>query len=288
MRVTFDLSTDPTTMPKLMMGYTVFAGWDAIPAANVPTHLRVSLDKVEIHRAMDAADCRTTNILCASETRRQNQGGLPPGEWNLYWDVSGIWGQWGRADSDPASNGELLVNDGTVLTGNQSVDLYVPPGQGWRLFMHGRECDLGALGLLGGKTGDLGDCPSNQELADNNDVPGLILDTYTSAADALQGCVPDLPACSHRSNARTHKDDPTSTCPDPPANPEGCYSLTYSVSLVDDGASRTANPFAVPSGPGRLPSTVKAPPTPMTLALTLLLLVAGILVVAGRPRRATR
>ena len=242
-RVTFNLSTDPVAKQTLMMGYTVYIGWQFIPSPNVPTHLRVSLDKLEIHRAMDAPDCRTTNIQCSSQSTRQNQSGLPPGEWNLYWDLSGNWGQWGRGEADPPAQGELKVNDGDVLQGNQVVDVYVPPGQGWRLFMHGRECDLGALGVLAGRVGDLADCPSNTEIADNNDVPGMILDSYSSAGASLNNCVPGLPGCSHRSNALTAKDDPTSTCPDPPKNPEGCFSLTYSVSVVDDAASRTLNPF---------------------------------------------
>jgi hypothetical protein len=241
-RVTFDVNSDAATKPRLVMAYTFFAGWNNVPPASLPTHLHVSLDKLEIHRSMDAPDCRTTNTICASESIRQNQQSLCvppcPGQWNLYWDVNGIWGQWGRSDKDPAVQGELDVKDGDVLTGNQGVDLYVSPGQGWRFFVVTRECDLGAIGPLHTTPGDLADCPNDRDLADDNDVPGLVLDQYPSAQASLG---------THRSNGKTHKDDPTSSCPDPPINPDGCYSITYSVSQVNDAAIRTRTGLAVPN-----------------------------------------
>src|SRR5207244_13262772 len=107
--------------------------------------------------------------------------------------LGGVWGQW-----TSAGNGELLVNDGDVLKGGQSAEIYVAPGTGWRLFAHGRECDLGGLGTEA-------DCPTNVEIADDNDVTGMIQDVYASAQASLG---------THRSNGATRKVDPTSTCPD--------------------------------------------------------------------------
>lgn len=273
-RVTFDASTDPTAKPRVVMGYTVFVGWDQIPVPAVPTHLRVTLDKLEIHRSMDALDCVSTKILCAQESTRTSQQSLsvPPGtgQWNLYWDVNGIWGQWGRSDADPAAKGELDVVDGSVLAGTQAVDLYVPPGKGWRFFVHGRECDLGLLGPTGLRIGDMADCPNNQDIATDNDVPGLILDQYASAQLSLG---------THRSNGLTAKNDPTSTCPD--VNPQGCYSLTYTVSMVNDIAGRTTNPFTPPSGGGGpLPASSFIPSGAMLLGLLLALVGAGVALTA--------
>jgi uncharacterized repeat protein (TIGR01451 family) len=217
-RITFHLDSVPNE--RLVVAYRIFVGWDTVLASDVPTHLRVSFDRLDIHRAMDPG-CSLGNQVpgCQLESTRSNQGTTAPGDWNIYWDVNGIWGQW--------PPGELLVNDGDVLSGSQSVDLYVPPGKGWRLFVHGRECDGNGVD----PARPLLDCPTNQELADNNDVQGLIEDTYASA-DASLG--------THSSDGRTKRDDPTSTCPD--GNPDGCYSLTYTVSKIDDAASRIRLP----------------------------------------------
>jgi hypothetical protein len=68
------------------------------------------------------------------------------------------------------------------------------------------------------------DCPHDHELGDDNDVPGMVLVSFPSAAASLG---------THTSNALTHKDDPTSTCPD--SNLQGCYSITYTVQQVSGG-----------------------------------------------------
>jgi uncharacterized repeat protein (TIGR01451 family) len=217
-RVTFHL--DSAQNERVVFAYQVFAGWDTVPASTVPTHLRVTFDQIDIHRAMDPGCSRQQPVPgCENQSTRQNQATSAPGDWNLYWDVNGIWGKW--------PPGELLVNDGSQLAGTQSADLYVPPGKGWRLFVHGRECDINAVD----PARPMADCPSNTELADDNDVPGMILDSYPSAAASLG---------THVSNARTHSSDPTSTCPD--TNQQGCYSLTYTVTQVDDAASRVRLP----------------------------------------------
>jgi uncharacterized repeat protein (TIGR01451 family) len=223
-RVTFHLSSEPFL--RLVMAYRFFVGWDIVPAASVPTHLRVTFNKLEVHRAMDPGCSLTAPAPnCKFESTRTTQGTTAPGDWNLYWDVNGVWGQW--------PPGEFLPNDGDSYDGTQSVDLYVPPGKGWRLFVHGRECDLNGVD----PAHPLADCPTNEELADSNDIQGLILDTYASA-DASLG--------THRSNGGTEQSDPTSTCPDnvdgTNPNPEGCYSLTYTVTKIDDAASRVRLP----------------------------------------------
>jgi hypothetical protein len=240
-RITFHLDSAPSQ--RLVMAYRIFAGWDAVPLADVPTHLRVAFDRLEIHRAMDPG-CSINQPVpgCQFQSTRTNQGTTAPGDWNLYWDVNGIWGQW--------PPGEFLPNDGDSLSGTQSVDLYVPPGKGWRLFVHGRECDINDVD----PARPLADCPTNREIADNNDVPGMILDTYASVASSLG---------THRSNALTRRSDPTSTCPDDVSgsnpNPEGCYSLTYTVSVVNDAPSRVRAPYQVPGSA----SSVSVPLVPV-------------------------
>ena len=244
-RITFDV-TSPENV-RLVLGYKFFVGWDTVLPSQVPTHLRVTFDKLEIHRAMDPGCSLSAPVPdCQKQSTRTNQGTEAPGDYNIYWDVNGIWSYWpcdpskvdppecGRlrphpvdADEPQPAPGELLPDDGDSYTGTQSVDLYVPPGKGWRLFVHGRECDINAVD----PSHPFRDCPSNEELADNNDVPGLIEDVYPSAEASLG---------THRSHAFTRKDDPTSTCPD--TNPEGCYSVTYTVTKVNDEASRVRLP----------------------------------------------
>jgi uncharacterized repeat protein (TIGR01451 family) len=217
-RVTFHL--DSAQNQRVVFAYQVFAGWDTVPAASVPTHLRVTFDHLDIHRAMDPGCSRNQPVPgCENQSTRQNQATSAPGDWNLNWDVNGIWGRWPPV--------ELLVHDGDQLPGTQSVDLYVPPGKGWRLFVHGRECDINGVN----PARPMADCPTNQELADDNDVPGMVLDTYPSAAASLG---------THTSDAQTHQSDPTSTCPD--TNTHGCYGLTYTVAQIDDAASRVRLP----------------------------------------------
>ncbi len=224
-RVTFHL--DSAQSQRVVLADQIYVGWDTVPAVSVPTHLRVTFDRLDIHRAMDPGCSRQQPVPgCQNESTRQNQITTAPGDWNLWWDVNGIWGHW---PGTPPGKGplEFLPNDGDQLTGTQSVDLYVPPGKGWRLYVHGRECDVNGVD----PARPLADCPTNTELADDNDVPGMVLDSYPSA-DASLG--------THTSDGQTHSVDPTSTCPD--TNPHGCYSLTYTVAKIDDSASRVRIP----------------------------------------------
>jgi hypothetical protein len=225
-QVSFHLDSPPTQ--RVLEAYTVYAGWSPVPTSTLPTHLRVTFDSLTIHRAMDPGCSRQAPVPgCQNESTRQNQLTTAPGDWNLFWDVNGHWGQWLARGHQPAS--ELLVDDGDVLNssdtppGSQTVDLYVPQGKGWRLFVHGRECDINAVDPLQ----PLADCPTNQELADDNDVPGKIVVNYSSAQASLG---------EHTLNGATASGDPTSTCPN--SNADGCYSLKYTVRLIDDRGSR--------------------------------------------------
>jgi hypothetical protein len=239
-QVTFHLSTAPpsASLPngqQLKMGYTVYAGWSQIPVASVPTHVRVTFNNLQTHRAMDPGCTGGAPVPnCQAESLRTNQLTTAPGEWNIFMDVSGNWQQWG--------NGEFDANDGSNFAGTQTADIYVPPGKGWRLYAAGRECDLGGLAAVTGVTGTMKDCPGDKtDIADGNDVPGTILDSYASAT-AFTG--------TKTSDAQTHAADPTSTCPDAPLNPNGCYSITYTVQVVDDGGSRTHPPGVCHEGDG--------------------------------------
>jgi hypothetical protein len=238
-QVNFHLQTQApgTAFPngqQLAMYYQIFAGWDELPPSSAPTHLRISFDKLQVHRAMDPG-CTPLGAGglgppgCQDESLRLNQGTTPPGEWNLFYDVEGNWGQWGSGEFDPI--------DGQTLNGSQAVDLYVPPGQGWHLAVLGRECDLQGLAATTGVTQKMVSCPGNNsggpsELADGNDLPGTILDSWSSAASSLG---------QHVRNAGTPRTgDHYTSCPD--SNLTGCYSLTYTVTEINDAAG-------VPEGP---------------------------------------
>ncbi|MFY9614882.1 MAG: hypothetical protein WAT58_05730 [Candidatus Dormiibacterota bacterium] len=261
-RVTFHLNTPPTQ--DLRMYYKVLAGWDELPLAQVPAHLHVTFDNVVFHRTMDCPGQGETG--CGSESQRQNQASLPPGEWNLYYDVQGAWGRLFH-------NGEVDPSEGDTLSPNQSVDIYVPPGKGWRLLTLGRECDLQLLATVTGNVnittqglapGTFGSCPGANttapaEIADGNDVPGRVLQPWSSVQASLG---------THTVDASTNQTgDPTSTCPadlkaTPPLNPHGCYTLTYTVSAVEDAASRVL----IPSPSSSLPNTLVPPPPPAAMA----------------------
>ena len=83
-------------------------------------------------------------------------------------------GSWSLVNEWAPGLGSLF--DGTQLTLDKTFDVYVPAGKGVRLFVHGRECDLPKIQP----------CPANPgEVASDNDVPGEILDQYSSAAAAI-------------------------------------------------------------------------------------------------------
>lgn len=260
-RVTFHLATAAEQALKML--YKVYAGWDELPLPQVPAHLHVSFDKVVFHRTMD---CPTFQgeTGCSSESQSSNQASQAPGEWNLFYDAQGSWGRL-------FPGGEIAVNEGASVNPNQGVEVYVPPGKGWRLLTLGRECDLQLLATATGPTqglapGTFGSCPGKNttgplEIADSNDLPGRVIDRWPSAAASLG---------THERDAGTRATgDDASTCPadlkaNPPLNPHGCYTLTYTVSLVDDAGSRVLVPAS------NLPNTRGLLPAPGAMAVVLL------------------
>ncbi|HEV3232032.1 MAG TPA: hypothetical protein VG245_07245 [Candidatus Dormibacteraeota bacterium] len=281
-RVTFHASTPAATRPRLVLAYSIFAGWSEVPAATVPAHLRVSLQQLVIHRSMDAPDCRSPHpVMCAVQSTRSNQLSYPPGEWNLYYDVGGIWGQIVPASQVGASHcpapvpalnanpGEIRPCDEDTYALAQVVDLYLPPGRSFGLTTLGRDCDYGR------SFGVMGDCPDNVgEIADDSDVPGAILDSFATAAAALGTHVSDGLVSGGK--------DPTSTCPAGSANPHGCYTLTYAVALVDDAAARTVLPPPLPN------TRTEGPPPPAGVGFAIIGLAAGALLTVTIRRRRSR
>jgi hypothetical protein len=220
-RVRFHIDTK--TGERLVMGKTIYVGWTPLPPSALPTHVRITYRQLTIQRIMDPGCSLGAPIgSCSLESTRTNQLSTPPGDWNLYLDANGVWDQW------QPGNGEFLPpSDGTVYQpSDKTTDFYLPQSSGWRLYVHGRECDLNDVE----PDHPMADCPTNRELADDNDVPGLILDLFPSVASSLG---------DHSSNALTRGQDPTSTCPH--ANPMGCYTLDYRVDVIDDSAARAAS-----------------------------------------------
>ena len=287
---------------RLVMGYSIFAGWSEVPLSAVPTHLQVHFDLPEdnltVHRAMDP-NCLISNGVpvftpqCVSESTRYFQSPpIPPtnptrGTWTMYYDVGSQWDvlKYGNQNCPPplgaaAYDGEFCPAEGDVSHSHQVVDLYVPPGQGWRMQVISRECDTG--GLPGGPWSD---CPSDRSLGDNEDVPGEVLDSFASAAASLGVHHSNgRTACTSKAGAPcgtpqdTHDHD--STCPSQmpdgsPANPDGCYTLTYTVTEVNDIGSRVIGPVGAP---GQLPNTPIRPPSQSAMAALLALGTCAVLV----------
>jgi hypothetical protein len=205
--VSFTVPPSLAPAPRLfVLARRVLLGWTPPPRSE---HLRVRFVRLLARRAMDPG-CRADEPSCPArnESTRLGQQSALPGEWNVYWDVGGIWGMW--------SPRVLRVgHDGQVFRGRQSVDLYVPRGRSWRLLVWTRECDWGALGALA-------PCPRTQELGvrAGDDVPGAALVRFRSPAASLG---------LHRVNSALAG----STCP--PSNKRGCYELTVRVSRVSSG-----------------------------------------------------
>src|ERR671933_305706 len=90
---------------------------------------------------LDKPDCPAK-----AQSLRLGQTTAPPGEWNLYWDVNGIWGQWKP------------------------------------LVLLARECDLGVLGSFRGQAFLLPPCPRTQEIGNptGDDYPGAVNAAFPS------------------------------------------------------------------------------------------------------------
>jgi hypothetical protein len=189
-----------------MVARQLFATCAKVPVID---HLRLRFDKLLVRRAMDPS-CAPAKPACpyANESTLLGQIANGPGEWQLMWSVDGIWGRW---------PGTLAAKDGSTFPGNQSVDFYLQRGKPWTFVALARECDFGALPGWDGPGHPTAPCPVSNEVGNSagDDYPGAITLTFRGSALGR-----------HVSNASTAG----STCP--PSNVNGCYQLTYTVSLV--------------------------------------------------------
>ncbi len=205
--LSFELGAQPATV-----AFEAFAGWTHVPAVRLPDHLRLRFTSLLVRRAMDPG-CLPHAAGCVSkESTLDGQITQAPGEWNLYWDVAGIWGLW--------SPTVLYVHDGQVVPGHQTIDFYVAPGQSWRFETFGRECDTGGLSFSDVRRAPY-PCPASGE-ADNgtsDDAPGVV-DRRVSRLGPQRA--DPLPI--------------DSTCP--PSNRRGCYQVAFTVTRIDDAARR--------------------------------------------------
>jgi hypothetical protein len=208
---------------KLVLAKQVFVGWSPMPARALPQHLRVRFRRLIVRRAMDPG-CPAGQPACGSaQTTLTRQISAPPGEWVVYWNVDGIWGLW-----DPVV---LRPRDGQVFRGRQTVDLYVPRGKPWRLFMFARECDFGQISAAGPVP--MTPCPRSNEFGDapGDETAGSLERRFRSPAASLG---------RHLVDAKLE----ASTCP--LVNRRGCYAVEFTVTRIADERRR--------AGTRRIPS----------------------------------
>ncbi|MDQ3949655.1 MAG: hypothetical protein M3282_04850 [Gemmatimonadota bacterium] len=211
-RVAVDLNSVPGR--RLVVAKQIFAGWRPTSVRALPVHLRVSFRQLLIRRAMDPG-CPASNRQCPTpQTTLRDQNSAPPGEWNVYWNVAGIWSLW-----DPPL---LRARDGQRFRGRQAVDLYVARGRPWRLYVFARECDF-AVSARGAVP--MAPCPRINEFGDGagDDTAGHIVRRFKSPAASLG---------RHRLDATTQ----ASTCP--LLNRRGCFALTFDVRRIRDEGRR--------------------------------------------------
>lgn len=193
---------------RVVVAKQIFVGRH--PDTRRPVHLRVSFRSLLVRRAMDPGCPGAREIACGSaQTNLGRQISRPPGEWVVYWNVGGIWGRW-----DPPL---LRPRDGQLFRGRQSVDLYVPRFQPWRLFVFARECDFGSLSM--GTQQPMAPCPRSSEVGDliGDDTAGTVEKRFSSPVASIGRHVVD---------ARTTG----STCPS--VNRRGCFRLVFDVTRV--------------------------------------------------------
>jgi len=157
--------------------------------------------------------CPNAQTTCGSkETTHGEQLSSPPGEWNVYVDAAGVWGLWG--------SGLLRVRDGQVVRHGPTLDVYLPRGRPWRLFVFTRECDWGSLGNADGAAHAMTPCPRSGEVGtfDGDDRPGYVVKRFHS---------PEASLGFHRSRPSRRA---ITTCP--PVNRLGCYELDYKITRV--------------------------------------------------------
>jgi hypothetical protein len=203
--VNFSIKADPGR--KVVVAKQIFAGWTAAPK---PVHLRLRFDSLLVRRAMDPG-CPPDETNCKNRDQTLGYGQITtaPGEWQLYWDVAGIWGRW--------SPGVLRARDGQRFRGTQTVDFYVPRNGAWRLFALARECDFGALPSAAGVGIPVFPCPKTGEVGNfkGDDYPGALEARYRGAA-----------------TGRHTVDSFVAGSDCPPSNRRGCFQLTYTVTRV--------------------------------------------------------
>jgi hypothetical protein len=194
------VSVDVKSAPgqRIVIAKQIFLGWRPAPR---PIHLRVTLDRLLVRRAMDPPLPR--------ESTRRDQTTLSPGDWNVYWEVGGTWGTW--------SPRLLHPRDGRSFAFGRAVDLYVGPHTPWRVAVYARECDVGGFGSARGRVA-LTPCPLDRhEFASGNDNPGVARQSFVGMRRAVG---------RHRVDAGL----PDSSCPR--SNKHGCYQLAYQVRVI--------------------------------------------------------
>jgi hypothetical protein len=191
---------------KLVVAKRVLAAWTRTAS---PEHLRVRFTRLLVRRAMDPG-CPNGASTCGSkETTHGEQVSNPPGEWNVYVDAAGAWAMWG--------DGVLRARDGQVFHHGPTLDVYVPRGHPWRLFVFTRECDFGSLGNADGALNAMTPCSKTGEFGtfDGDDRPGYIVKHFRS---------PNASLGFHRGRPSRRA---LTTCP--AVNKLGCYELDYIV-----------------------------------------------------------
>lgn len=170
LHVTVSFDRVPRGTPE-ELGGTWLVGWEGDRGAR-PTRLRWTLRSVKVNEIFDP------------NPDDPQQTGVPPGEYNLYVAVNGLWRfVGGRGLGTPLGGsppqwvpGLGQVQKGQTFSGiNRGVDLFVPPGKGVRVRTNARECDLPRMDP----------CAATPELSSGNDAPGDHADEFPSAAAAI-------------------------------------------------------------------------------------------------------
>jgi hypothetical protein len=153
------------------LGRSWFVGWEGDDSAG-PARVRFTLRSIRVNRSLDP------------NPDRPQQSGVPPGEYNLYVDVNGLWRFVGGRGIGTALGGsppQWVPGLGATQDGqtfgqiDRRLDLFVPSGKPLRVFVDARECDLPHMDP----------CAVTAELSDGNDAPGDHQDEFESAADAV-------------------------------------------------------------------------------------------------------
>jgi hypothetical protein len=211
--LTIPASAGPVA-PRLVVARRILVGWRGGRTTSQLAHMRVRFVRLIVHRAMDPA-CPSDQPQCRfrNESTHLGQTSTLPAEWNVYWDVGGIWGMWRPTTV-------LVRRDGQAFPGSQTVDVFLPRGRPWRVFIHARECDFGALGTMDSPSRSMAPCPRNPRefgVRSGDDVPGIALAAYRS---------PERSVGVYHANAWI----PFSTCPT--SNKAGCYTVVFDVTRV--------------------------------------------------------